>query len=99
VTPPTRTSAVGYVHMRIPIPRNLADGIERYLTRGIAPGDFLSAVIRNDLRATFALGDPASLSVLPAVLAFLYWEAPGRSSGSPAIMDTWVAHRGEEGMP
>lgn len=97
MTAPTRPSAIEYVNKGIPIPRNLADSIERYLMHGVPPGGFLSAVIRNNLRATYALGDPVSLSVLPTILMFLHWEAPGGSSGSPQIMDEWIRHNGEMG--
>lgn len=62
----------------------------RWVDRGEAPGDFLQAVIRNDLRNAVLRADSENLPLLPTYLHWLYWNAPAPCSGSQAAYDDWL---------
>ena len=69
--------------------------IRRYIEHGIPPGDFLQAVICNDLKEACGRADEENLENLPAYVAYFYNNAPGGCWGSKGRMQDWVAHRGQ----
>lgn len=73
------------------VPEHLRGGLERYVDHGVVPGEFLQAVIRNDLRGAVGRGDHASLDGLQAIVGWLHCEAPGGCWGSPEKFNAWVA--------
>ena len=76
------------------VPEPLRDGIALYLAHGYQPGHFLTAVLENNLSQAVARGDDSSLAGLPAVVRFLYNNAPSNAWGSPARVDSWISeHR------
>ena len=66
-------------------------GIKRYIEHGIKPGDFLTAVISNDLREACGRADEENLANLPAFVGYFYNEAPSMCCGSPEEMNGWLA--------
>ena len=76
------------------VPAHLHDGIVDYVIFGQEPGDFLRAVLNNDLFRSVAQADAESLDGLPAVVAWIYNNAPARCHGSPENVLTWVLHNG-----
>lgn len=72
------------------VPSHLWPGLERYFLDRVEPGQFLVALIRNDLRMAVGLADPASLEALPSLCKFLYNFAPTQSHGSRTIVDKWL---------
>lgn len=72
------------------IPERMMDGIQRYINDGIIPGDFLQAVICNNLREAVGRADDENLVNLPAFVMYFYNEAPGLCWGSKDKMDAWA---------
>lgn len=73
------------------IPRTLQPGLVRYFLQGIRPGDFLQAVLKNDLRgAVVRASDPSSLG--PLVL-WLNTCVPHPSWGSPQAVERWITYK------
>jgi hypothetical protein len=72
------------------IPERMMGGLERYIAAGIPPGDFLTAVIENDLSEACGRADDENLRNLPAFAAYLYSQAPSDCWGSPATMKAWL---------
>lgn len=72
------------------IPERMMSGLVRYVEHGIIPGDFLQAVICNDLRRACACADDENFANLPAFVAWLYNEAPGACWGSHERMLAWA---------
>lgn len=72
------------------IPEHIRGGIERYLTELRAPGDFLTAVITNDLRGAFARADEESLKALRLLNRWFYNRAPSSAHGSLDAMRRWL---------
>ncbi len=77
------------------IDADMLDGIRNYITHGIEPGGFLTAVICNDLCGAVGRADSRNLPNLPAFVGYFYNEAPSPCWGSPAKMDAWLAAKAE----
>lgn len=72
------------------VPAHLWPGLERYFVERVEPGQFLVAMLRNDLRVAVGMADDVSLAALPDLCKFLYNFAPARSHGSKDIVDAWL---------
>lgn len=79
------------------LPAGLRGGALRYIEQGILPGDFLQAVIRNDLAAAAGRADAGNRERLFDIVSFWYNEAPGQCWGSREKMEAWVEHGGAAG--
>ena len=75
----------------------LVDGVQRYLEHGIRPGDFLTAVLCNDLKEACGRADFTNRYLLFDIVNWLYNEAPLGSWGSPEIFDKVIDDRGVMG--
>ncbi len=78
------------------VPDRMMGGIRRYIEHGIKPGDFLVAVITNNLLDSVTLSDDENLVNLPAFVHYFYNEAPAICWGSKEKMDNWVKAKHEE---
>lgn len=76
------------------IPEYMIGGLRRYIEHGISPGDFLTALLSNDLRHTFARADMENSAVVGNYVRFLYAYAPSECWGSPAHFDAWCKRGG-----
>lgn len=72
------------------IPSRMMHAIKAYVERGEVPGDFLQAVICNDLKEAVGRADYENLRNLPAFVGYFYNEAPADCWGSRAKMQAWV---------
>jgi hypothetical protein len=73
------------------IPDRMMDGITRYIEQGVPPGDFLRAIICNDLAEAVGRADDENLVNIPAYVAYFYNEAPGPCWHSSENMAEWIA--------
>lgn len=69
------------------------DALQRYIEHGIPPGDFLCAVLCNDLREACGRGDAEALDNLPHIVSYLYNRCPAGCWGSEACFEDWQARR------
>ena len=83
----------GYTWLNFSIPERMGDAILRYVREHIQPGDFLSAVICNDLKEACGRADDENLQNLPAYVAWFYNCAPIQCWGSYEQMKEWLAAR------
>jgi len=72
------------------MPSNMKHAMDRYLREHIPTGDFLKAVICNDLRGACEAADDINITKLHTFIAYLYWEAPSRSWGSKENYEAWI---------
>lgn len=72
------------------IPYRLMIGVGRYITKGIRPGDFLYAVLCNNLKQSILRADKDSFIALPDLVKWLHWEAPSESYGSEEKVHAWI---------
>lgn len=73
------------------VPEHCRPGLIDYLVEGRPPGDFLRAVLENDLKDACGRADHINLRALPEYVRFLYNHAPAPSWGSPEKVQQWLA--------
>ena len=78
------------------IPDRMMKAIQRYLSYGLEPGDFLTAIIENNFVEAAGRADEENLNNLPAYAAFLYAEVPVDAWGSREKRLAWQANRQAE---
>jgi len=64
--------------------------LSRWVYLAVPPGDFLTAVLRNNLKEAYARADEENLKALGAILRYLYWEVPAKCWGSEEKVDKWI---------
>lgn len=79
------------------IPERMMPRIERYVQQGVIPGNFLQAVICNNLKETFAFADDENTKNIAAYVGYFYNEVPSKAWGSHKIMMKWAKDGGLEG--
>ena len=75
------------------IPEHCRDGMKMYIEHGVIPGDFLQAVITNNLVEAFHRADDTNIAKLQDYAQFLYWEIPSNAWGSEENMIAWAGKR------
>lgn len=75
------------------IPERMQDAIKRYVIDRCRPGDFLTAVITNDLRGAAGTADADNLQLLPLYVRWFYNRAPGSCHGSPTKFVAWLSNK------
>jgi hypothetical protein len=87
----------GYQFRQFEISEHMLYHIRRYVERHEPVGDFLTAVICNDLSEACGRADDDNLVNLPAFVAYFYNEADSRCWGSCEKMEKWLAMREDIG--
>lgn len=72
------------------VPTNIMKGLERYINHKSPVGQFLTAVLENNLFEACSRADENSIEGLPAIVGFIYNEAPGNCWGSKEIVEKWL---------
>lgn len=73
------------------LPERFRPGMERYLKYGVLPGQFLTAVLCNDLCGAFAKADEQSLTELHGLVGWCYYELPHDAWGSRERVTAYCA--------
>jgi hypothetical protein len=89
----------GYVFWGFTIPKRMLEVLQRYINHGHRPGDFLTAVICNDLQTAISRADDHNVKNLRAYIGYLVNEAPGDCWGSYENMKAWIEKRGKNAEP
>jgi hypothetical protein len=78
-------------------PPEVRETIERYLTIGAQPGDFVRAVLEDRLVDSFSRADENNIEAMPHIAAYLYDEVPmiarGVENVSAWLSRDWTAAR------
>ena len=80
------------------IPEHMHDAVRGYILEGWRPGDFLRAVLSNNLKEAVGRADEENQRALVGWVRFLYNYAPGPCWGTPERVDEWMAQGGYEGL-
>ncbi len=72
------------------IPERMMPGIQRYIEERILPGNFLTAVICNNLKHAVMYADDENIRNLPAYASYFYSKAPIECWGSEEKMKAWI---------
>jgi len=79
-----------FVYRGFVIPDYMHKGICLYIDNHVKPGDFLTAVIENNLHESMSRADDNNLRNLLAYPAFFYEHAPSQCWGSTKAMTEWL---------
>lgn len=80
------------------IPAHMRGAMERYLSHGLEPGSFLTAVLCNDLSGAFLAADHINRERIGDFMAYLWWNAPSQAWGSRDKYIQWVNQGGLNGL-
>ncbi|MGH9931007.1 MAG: hypothetical protein ACREA9_17505 [Pyrinomonadaceae bacterium] len=72
------------------IPQSTMDGLIRYRDHGVPTGDFLQAVLSNDLMAALSSADDNNRAAILEICQFIYNDMPSRCHGSREKYEAWV---------
>lgn len=78
------------------VPDTIMGGLQRYVEYGVPTGDFLRAVLSNDLRESFGKADETNREALFEIVSFCHNHLPGMCWGSPAKVKDWLEMSQEE---
>lgn len=87
---------MSYTFREMVVPDRILDSIINYIESGVPTGGFLEAVINNDLSEACGRADPENLTILPAIVAFLYNHAPTECWGFATAHNRWVKKKLDE---
>ncbi|GIW60573.1 MAG: hypothetical protein KatS3mg087_1639 [Patescibacteria group bacterium] len=73
-----------------PLPKNLQDSLRLYLEKGIPPGDFLRAVLENDLINTVRFADRINRDKIYYLVRFIRFYVPVACWGSKENVQEWI---------
>jgi len=78
------------IDLRSRVPGHTLPSIDLYVEQRIPPGDFLLAVLRNDLKESFARADMTNRAALFDIVNYLYNCVPGKCWGTPERVEQWL---------
>ena len=68
----------------------MLESLRAYAEHGRPVGDFLTAVLANDLMEAFNRADDFNIGNMPAFCAWVYNECPSPAHGSRAKVKAWI---------
>ena len=68
----------------------ILEGLMEYRDHQRPPGDFLRAVLANNLREAACKADSENAKDLAEITAWCVWNLPGECWGSPAKVGNWL---------
>ena len=78
------------------IPPNTIKTIQDYVEKGWEPGDFVRAVLMNDLKMAYAAADMNNKPVLEDIIKYCYNEIPSNCWGNAQKVYEWIKKKEEE---
>lgn len=79
------------------IPSHMQESILLYVKKGKGLGDFLQAVVTNDLYKAVGHADKQNQLLIPLYVLWFFNRAPMGCYGSVEVVSTWCARGGLEG--
>ncbi len=73
------------------LPDHMQQVARDYVENFVMPGDFLQAVLRNDLVAAFGRADWTNIQAMQQWASWLYNECPSTAWGSMDKVEKWCA--------
>lgn len=69
---------------------DIVDSLQLYVKQGVMPGDFLTAVLENNLSEACGRADLTNQRRLIVIVRYVYNRIPSAAWGSPAKVTKWV---------
>lgn len=80
------------------VPGHLQPALRRWIGYGELPGDFLQAVLRNDLRGAVLRADDVALPAIRSIVRFMINNPPSICWGTDMAVTRWNVQNGLRGM-
>lgn len=77
-------------------PPIIRESLDRYVSHGVPPGDFLRAVLENDLKEAIGRADWINGPAIHHIVSYCYNELPSPSWGSPERVAAWLEEKQRE---
>jgi hypothetical protein len=71
-------------------PQDIQESLQLYVEHRVPPGDFLYAVLTNNLRESFGRADDENRAALFEIVAYCWNHIPSVCWGSPARVSEWL---------
>ena len=68
----------------------IKEAMDRYAETGCPTGDFLRAVLENNLMEAFGRADEGNTRDMREIVAYVYNEIPANCHGSPEVVAEWI---------
>jgi len=75
--------------------QDIKESLDRYAKEGVPTGDFLRAVLENDLMEAFGRADIDNREDMFDICSYVYNDIPAASHGSPVKVKKWIEYWGE----
>jgi len=76
--------------MEVGIPAHIKESLQAYVKEGRPTGDFLRAVLENNLSESFGRADIQNRNRLFAIVSYIYNELPADCWGSADKVKNWL---------
>lgn len=76
------------------IPEHTFEALKRYVEEGIPTGDFLYAMLTNDLFGAIGRADSQNSRALKDICGFVYNEIPSTAWHTDEAVKQWIEHQG-----
>ena len=77
------------------IRQDIREKLDNYAQHGTPTGDFLRAVLSNDLMEAVGRADDYNITTVHSICGYVYNELPSRCHGSPEIYRSWIERHEE----
>jgi hypothetical protein len=94
--PSTKELFMAYQFRGMSMPTYMEGGVIRFIEQGVLPGDFLRAVLSNDLRGAVDQADSVNFFCIPVYIGYFYNNVPSTCWGTKERMLEWSGHTQEE---
>jgi hypothetical protein len=83
---------------KLNLPDYMLGGIQRYVMQGVPPGNFLTAVLENNLKESVNRADAQNQEALVNWVIFLWNYVPAGCWGKPERVEQWIKDGGLAGL-
>lgn len=80
------------------IPEAALDTLKAYVKYGVPPGDFMTAVLANDLMESFGKADERNRAALFDICSYIYNSVPRVAWGNYKCVEDWIKQGGMDGL-
>lgn len=80
------------------IPEHTYNDLKMYVKYGLPTGDFLYAVLTNDLMESAGRANPRNSIKLKEICGFIINEIPSPAWRTPEKVEAWIKHHGLKGL-
>lgn len=78
------------------IPPVAKQTIDDYVNLGLQPGDFIRAVLTNNLKEAFGRADSENREAMFDIVSYCYNHIPASCWGSPEAVEAWLSFKHQQ---